>query len=93
MRRCDGIEISAWLRVCCFGSSGACAGDRYNESGNGLRVHYPFEARNLDWKLADGPASTDRGALRIDPYTVVERGTDGTLMTTTIVSGELCCRK
>jgi hypothetical protein len=66
------------------------AGEKYNEPGNGLRVHYPFEARNLDWKVADGPASTDSDALRIDPYTVVERGTDGTLMTTTIVSGELC---
>ena len=64
------------------------AGDKYNESGNGLRVHYPFEARNLDWRVADGPASTDSDAPRIDPYTVVERGTDGALTTTTIVSGQ-----
>lgn len=66
------------------------AGEKYSKPGNGLRVHYPFEARNLDWKVADVPASTDSDVLRIDPYTVVDRRIDGTLMTTTIVSGELC---
>jgi len=60
------------------------AGEKYRGPGGGLRVHYPFEARNLDWEAATARPSAGGETPRIDPYTVVERSADGTLRTAMI---------
>lgn len=62
------------------------AGEKYSTPGSGLRVHFPFEARNLDWEAANIPASISADTVPIAPYTVVERGADGALRTATIRS-------
>ncbi|HSE74990.1 MAG TPA: hypothetical protein VLB05_10780 [Dongiaceae bacterium] len=44
----------------------------------GLRVHYPFEARNIDWETPGGGTDADE-PLQYASYYAVERGADGVL--------------